>query len=48
MAEVDEVNAELESLKAAVRKMDRNPPEGQIVVFTPKQRKLEKYAGRTG
>ena len=42
MEGVEDLKTELESLKAAVRKIDRNPPEGQKVVFTPKQRKLEK------
>ena len=48
MEGVEDLKTELESLKAAVRKIDRNPPEGQKVVFTPKQRKLEKYSGRPG
>ena len=48
MEGVEDLKTQLESLKAALRKMDRNQPEGQKVVFTPKQRKLEKYSGRPG
>ena len=48
MERVEDLQTELYSLKAALRKMDRNPPEGRKVVFTPKQRKLEKYSGRPG
>ena len=48
MEGVEDLKTELDSLKVALRKMDRNPPEGHKVVFTPKQRKLEKYSGRPG
>jgi hypothetical protein len=48
MGDVEELKTELASLKAALKdvlKKEEGP--SQRVVFTPKQRKLEKYSGRT-
>ena len=47
MTEVDKVKTELESLKTTVRKMDRNPPEGQKVVFTPNRENSKNTLDRT-
>lgn len=48
MGDVEELKAELASLKSALKDvMKKEEGLSQKVVFTPKQRKLEKFSGRT-
>lgn len=47
MGEVEELKSELASLKAALKDIMKKEGLSQKVVLTPKQRKLEKYSGRT-
>lgn len=47
MGEVEELKSELASLKAALKDVMKKEGLSQKVVLTPKQRKLEKYSGRT-
>lgn len=47
MGDEEELKLELSSMKSALKDVMKKEGLSQKVVFTPKQRKLEKFSGRT-
>lgn len=47
MGDEEELKVELSSMKSALKDVMKKEGLSQKVVFTPKQRKLEKFSGRT-